>query len=164
MNMCCGRRIRCPSSHLELTQIHRSNIYKMRCGTIVWLFVYLFAVICCFQWLRSAVDQNLLPSPHQPNSCLLKKPELGHCCYLARWNKSTLKLVSVDMCVFLCGKFFIQREVLWSVGVHVYLFFHAVLSWYTNWTYKKLQISAPSHTEVRCVIVRYLGTTFYIIF
>jgi hypothetical protein len=49
MNMCCERRVRFPSILLELTHIHRSNIYKMRCSTIVCLCLYLFAVICCFQ-------------------------------------------------------------------------------------------------------------------
>lgn len=107
MNMYCERRVRFPSSQLELTHIHRSNINKMHCSAIVCLSVYLFAVICCLQWLQSAVDRNLLPSPHQPNFCLSKKPALGHYSYPARWNKSTLKLVSVDMCVLLCGKFFI---------------------------------------------------------
>lgn len=111
INMCCGRRVRCPFIHLELTQIHRSNIYKMCCDTIVCLSVYLFAVICCFQWLQSAVDRSLLPSPHQPNSCLLKKPVLGHYCYPARWNRSTLKLVSADICVLLCGKFLYEEKV-----------------------------------------------------
>lgn len=164
MNMCCERRVRSSSILLELTHIHWSSIYKMHCSTIVCLSVYLFAVIHCFQWLQSAVDRNLLPSPHQPNFCLLKKPALGHYSYPARWNKSTLKLVSADICVLLCGKFFIEREGLWSVGVRVYLFFYNVLSWHTHWTCKKLQISAPSQTEERCVFVRCLDTTFYIIF
>lgn len=157
-------KIRFPSILLELTHIHRSNIYKMHCSTIVCLSLYLFAVICCFQWLQSAVDRNLLPSPHQPNFCLLKKLAVGHYSYPARWNKSTLKSVSAEMCVLFCGKFFIQREGLWSIGVHVYLFFHSVLSWHTHWTSKKLQISAPSQTEVRCIFVRCLDTTFYLIF